>query len=247
VGSTVFFASIVFIRFAINTQQKLGKEYENNNKKLKEIQDLLGNKFNLGIINISLRGNPGFDPDAYKTIFQSASDELIISGHSLNKTVNKKNADVRETFINAIIRLVEKNSPNDRHSAVKILLSKVNGSEDLKIKRETFNDFIKEVYEKLIDRKVTNECIIRNLLIKEADFLPYYIVKSGNKLHIEHYTFGEYAEKKNKKECYVFEANPNLGYGQYIYNDFNTYFSNADETNFITEYRDMFNGNKQDE
>jgi len=242
VGSAVFFASIICIISIKRAQQKLGNEYDNNNKKLIEIQNLLGNKFNLGIINIGLRGEPSFSPDVYKTIFQSASDELIISGHSLNKTVNKKNDDVRDEFMNAIIRLIEKNSPTDRNSAIKILLSKINGSEELKIKRKTFDLFIKEVYNKLKEKRISDECISRNLLIKEAKYLPYYIVKSENKLHIGHYTFGEYTEGK-KKVCYVFEVNPNLGYGEYHYNDFISFFNNEDETNFITEYRDMFKGN----
>jgi hypothetical protein len=241
VGGIVFLASIIFIKFSIDIKQKLGNEFDNNNKILKNIQDLLGNKFNLGIINIGLRGELSFNPDAYKTIFQCASDELIISGHSLNKTVNKKNDDVRDAFMNTIIRLVEKNTPVDRNGAVRILLSKINGSEDLEKKRKTFDIFIKEVYDILKAKGIPDECIARNLLIKETNFLPYYIVRSGNRLHIGHYTFSEYLETK-KKICYVFEVNPNLGYGEYYYNDFISYFNNEEETDFITEYRNMFKG-----
>lgn len=232
-------ASFICIKAILYIQKKLTSEYENNDKKLKEIRNLLSDEKNLGILNIGLRGKPGFASDDFKTILQSTTKELIISGHSLNKTVNKKNDDVRCEFMNTVIRLVEKDC------SVKILLSKINGSEELEKKRYIFDAFVKEVYDKLKAKKVSNEFIQRNFLIKEANILPYYIIKSENKLHIGHYTFGEYNTNEKKLVCFVMEVNPNIGYGEYYYKDFISFF-NSEEADFIDDYRELFKSVKDE-
>ena len=202
-----------------------------NENQLQKILTLIEKEQTLGIISIYLRnGNGRYTHDTYKKIFKSTQSELIISGHSLNKTINnEKYYDLRNEFTNAIIRLIAKDCN------VKILLLKPNNDE-LRAKREKFISFVKDTYEKLKSEKIANDIINRNFLIKETENLPYYIVKNEDILHIGHYTFGE-----SQNNMYIFEATYNIGYGKYCYDDFLSFFN---ETDFISECQVILEGDK---
>ena len=230
----VIIAAFICTLYIIKTKQSLSREYDNNNNGLKRITNLLEQERNLGILAINLRNSSNYSADAYKKIFKRTCEELIISGHSLNKTINKKKSDdLRNEFMATIIRLIEK------EHEVKILLMKTNENPQRIEKRKEFTIFIKELYEKLSTKKIKNDIISRNLLVKETEFLPYYIVKNEDKFHIAHYVFGEYSDYSDGK-MYIFEVSEHFGYGKYCYDDFNSFFSSKAE--FIMEYRDLFEG-----
>ena len=122
----------------------MSREYEKNDDCLKRILTLLQSEKNLGVLSMDLRTSPKYNNDIYKRIYKNTLKELVISGHSLNKTINtKKRDDLRDEFMDAIIRLVKNNC------FVRILLLKVNQSDELKNKRRELDDFVREVYKKL--------------------------------------------------------------------------------------------------
>jgi hypothetical protein len=228
----VIFAAVFCMVQIGKIRQILGSEYENNEKHLKEIFNFLEKEKALGIVAINLRKSVNYTNDSYKRIFQNTSKELVISGHSLNKTISTtKSSDLRYAFMDAIIRLIKNNC------SVKILLVKPFQSEERKRKRKEFTKFIEETYKKLRDKEISPELIFNNFFIKEIDFLPYYIVKNESILHIAHYTFGEYISSDDSK-MHIFEATSNIGYGEYCYSDFISCFDSKAE--YIEQYREMF-------
>jgi hypothetical protein len=228
--ATIVITAILCIKWIRDIKQQLSSEYKKNDDLLEEISRLLRDEKNLGILRMDLRNK--YDNDTYKTIYRNTFEELIISGHSLNKTINiQKKDDLRDEFMNVIIRLVKNDRP------VKILLLKINQSDELKNRRIAFDDFVHAVYKELINQNVNSDRISRSLLIKETDFLPYYIVKTESVFHIGHYTFGEYTDD-SQKNMYIFEADSTIGYGRYCYEDFNSFFDTR--ADFITDYRNLF-------
>ena len=234
----LIFIAYYFVINISNIKKALINEHNKNNNTLERMISLLEKEKNIGISSIELRDSIKYDNDKYKAIFQNTSSELIISGHSLNKTINKDiKDDLRNEFMRAIIRLVKKNCP------VKILVLKPKQQELIK-KREQLAEFIKEVYDKLKSEGVSNDIILNCFLIKETEYLPYYIVKNEYIFHIGHYTFDEYTSNSQKYSSLV-EANSGFGYGKYWYNDFESFFGNS--AIFISEYRNLFKGNSNDE
>ena len=227
---SVIIAAFLCVMYANKTYQSLTSVSEKNDKRLNSIQDLLEREKNLGILAINSRRSSKYSNDSYKLLFNRTNEELIISGHSLNKTINKKTSVVlRDEFIATIIRLLE----NKR--VVKILLVKPHESKERIEKRKEFDDFVNELYGKLKAKNIQNKTIRDHLHIKETDFLPHYIVKNEYILYIAHYTFGEYMDSSDGK-MYIFEAVSDFGYGQYCYDDFISCF---DKSEYIQQYRNM--------
>lgn len=232
----VTIAAILCVWYTTKTYHSLTREYRNNNDHLKQIKDLLEREKNLGILAINPRYTTQYSNAAYKRIFGNTNEELIISGHSLNKTINKRNnPDLRDEFMTTIIRLIE----NKRD--IKILLLNPSNSQELIEKRKEFDDFVDELYGKLKIKGIQNETIRKYLHIKETDVLPYYIVKTEHLLYIAHYTFGDYMNNADDR-MYIFEATDNFGYGKYCYDDFISCFDRKAVS--IEQYQKMLEGDK---
>jgi hypothetical protein len=209
-------------------KENIREANKENSNSLQKIEFILEKEKSLGILSIDPRSS--YTNDKYKHIFKNTYDELVFSGLTLYNTINKeKYDDLREIFMSTIIRLIKNNKP------IKILLLKSTQEEVAKRRRE-FTEFVEKTCEKLRSEKVTDRQIKERFLIKESEYLPYYIVKNENILHIGHYTFEKFSENSQSKMC-IFDVNEECDYGKYYYGDFKKFFE--DSAYFTPEYNNI--------
>lgn len=188
-----------------------------------------------GIYDICLREN--YNNDFYKNIYANTTKNLIISGHSLNNTINKaKYIDLRNVLRDAIIRVLRNGG------TVKILLQTTiqNDISSYK-KREWFNDFINELVDTIITQSKRenwgNVKTFRDrLLIKQIEDLRYLIVQTDHTTLISHYKMGQYNDNKN---IYIFNVDPDEKFGACYLDDFNYVFDKC--SNFVEESIEQLN------
>ncbi len=173
-----------------------------------------------GIVDMRLRDD--YNNDFYKTIYSRTANTLIISGHSLNNTINsKKAADLRHAFMRAIIQVLR----ND--GTVKILLQNVDTNDDIaRSKRNNFISFISDLTAQIARISVKEnwkniDAIGEHLLIKQINDLRYFIVQTDTIALISHYKMAQHSENKN---IYVFQVDPNGNFGSLYLNDFDYVF-----------------------
>lgn len=127
---------------------KIAKQEMDNflaiNKGCNKIKDYFVTSITYGIN--SIKPKDAYSHDFFKELYSRTNKELVISGHSLNNTINmQRRSDVRIAFKKAILRIIE------NKGIVKILLKTV-GSDNPKSKRDNFIKFIKEVQNEIMQK-----------------------------------------------------------------------------------------------
>lgn len=194
---------------------------------LKAIESMQAKMSKYGIIDVRVRDD--FNNNFYKTIYSRTMNTLIISGHSLNNTINpRKVADLRQAFIKAIIQVLR----ND--GMVKILLQSVEPNDNVaQSKRNNFISFVEDLVNQIartsIREKWKNiDAICEHLLIKQIDDLRYFIVQTDATALISHYKMAQHNEN-----IYVFQVDPSGSFGSLYLNDFDYIFDRR--STFIEE------------
>ncbi len=196
---------------------------------LKTIENMQTKMSKYGIIDMRMRDD--YNNDFYKTIYSRTANILIISGHSLNSTINpKKAADLRQAFMRAIIQVLR----ND--GTIKILLQSVAPNDSAaESKRSNFMSFIADLTDRIVrisskENWKNIDIIAEHLLIKQIDYLRYFIVQTDTTALISHYKMAQHNENKN---IYVFQVDPHGSFGTLYLNDFDYVFDK--KSTFIEE------------
>lgn len=241
VNLILLIVAIVIIRknnFILNGEraknfEKACEKLEESNRicsqNIKNFENIQLKMATYGIFDVDLRES--YSNEFYKRIYQNTTKNLIISGHSLNNTINKnKSADLRSVLKKAIIRVLKNGG------TVKILLQTVIPGDGAAVKkRNGFNEFIKELVENIIAASNTEhwndaKTIPERLLIKQIDDLRYLVIQTDYITLISHYKMRKYNDNKN---IYVFTVDPDEKYGACYLEDFNYVFDKC--SNFIDE------------
>lgn len=148
------------------------KDCENNIKQIYRYREQMQN---CGILEVHERQH--YNNDYYRNLYGLTKKEIIITGHSLNTTINSETAgDLRIAFKAAVIRvLIQKGT-------VKILLQTPNRSRGALKKRDNFEKFLREVVEELDSKAGISQEELKemkqNLIIKQVSSLRYFIVQT---------------------------------------------------------------------
>jgi hypothetical protein len=184
------------------------------NKGCNKIKDYFVTTITYGIN--SIKPKDAYSHDFFKELYSRTNKELVISGHSLNNTINmQRRSDVRIAFKKAILRIIE------NKGIVKILLKTV-GPDNPKSKRDNFIKFIKEVQTEITKKNPNidlEEIMNTYLLIKEVSYIGYYVVQNEDISLIGHYKISE------DKNIYTIDVNRDIGYGNCYINDFELVFN----------------------
>ena len=169
----------------------------------------------LGIGSIKIRES--YSNKYYIDFYRKAEKLLVISGHSLNKVIDREVVpDLRNAFKEAIIRVISK------EGYVKILLQKVQEEDQVYAKRASLMGFIKEVVNEVPAEKLS-KVLAENFLVKEAKYLPYSVAQNDETTLIAMYKMKEIRGTANR-DIYVLNVNKTIGYGKCYIDDFHIVF-----------------------
>jgi len=175
-----------------------------------------------GIISIKPRSD--YNNDYYVKFYQQTNDKIVISGHSLNTTIDNNNhKDISSAFMQAIKRVLRNGGK------VKILLQKLDSDGDT-IKRKNFLDFLDELIRQILKECVNwenKETLNDRLLVKEVPVLRYYVVQNENYTQIAHYKLNNFVHNDNKS-IFVFDIDPEGIYAKCYIKDFHQVFDGAE-------------------